>query len=312
MDNTAAQRFDSTKFSERISFQKIWCYRTAPVCCHHLQCITQQRSGFASTKFSERQLQKIWCFRTAMDNTAAQRFDSTKLSKGSPSENLVLSNRPCLLPSFAMDNTAAQRFDSTKFSERKPFTKFGAFEPPWITQQRSGSIAPNFLKKTLHKIWCYRTAHVCCQYSQWITQQRSGSIAPNFLKKTLQKIWCYRTTPLCFQYLKWITQQRSGSIAQNFLKETLQRIWCYRAAPVCCHHLQWITQQRSSSIGVNFSETKTLSKNLVLSNRPSLVSSFAHSLRAGGWAGLGAVYALATRTQPDEVLGSQSDYKQLI
>ena len=35
-----------------------------------------------------------------------------------PSENLVLSNRPCLLPVFAMDNTAAQRFDSTKFSEK--------------------------------------------------------------------------------------------------------------------------------------------------------------------------------------------------
>ena len=34
----------------------------------------------------------------------------------------------------------------------------------------------------------------------------------------------------------------------------------------------------------------------------------------GVW-GLGSwfrVYALATRTQPDEVLGSQSDYKQLI
>ena len=50
-----------------------------------------------------------------------------------------------------MDNTAAQRFDSTKFSERQPFRNFGAFEPPGITQQRSGSIAPNFLKKALQK-----------------------------------------------------------------------------------------------------------------------------------------------------------------
>ena len=82
-----------------------------------------------------------------------------------------------------MDNTAAQRFDNTKFSERQPFRNFGAFEPPWITQQRSGSIAPNFLKKALHKIWCYRTAPVCCHHFQWITQQRSGSIAPNFLKE---------------------------------------------------------------------------------------------------------------------------------
>ena len=93
----------------------------------------------------------------AMDNTAAQRFDITEFQKGNPSENLVLSNRPCLLPSFSMDNTAAQRIDSTKFSERQPFRTFGAFEPPWIAQQRS-SLAPSFGKKnTLQKIWCYRT-----------------------------------------------------------------------------------------------------------------------------------------------------------
>ena len=132
-----------------------------------------------------------------MDNTAAQRFDSTKFSERKSFTKFGAIEPPCLLPSFSMDNTAAQRFDSTKFSERQPFRNFGAFEPPWITQQRSGSIAPNFLKKTLHKIWCYRTAHVCCQYSQWITQQRSGSIAANFLKETLQKIWCYRAAPVC-------------------------------------------------------------------------------------------------------------------
>ena len=50
--------------------------------------------------------------------------------KENPSENLALSNRPCLLSVFAMDNTAAQRFDSTKFSDRKSFRKFGAIEPP--------------------------------------------------------------------------------------------------------------------------------------------------------------------------------------
>ena len=50
--------------------------------------------------------------------------------KENPSENLVLSNRPCLLSVFAMDNTAAQRFDITNFSERKSFGKFGAVEPP--------------------------------------------------------------------------------------------------------------------------------------------------------------------------------------
>ena len=98
---------------------KIWCYRTAHVCCQYSQWITKQRNGSISPNFL----------------------------KGNPSENLVLSNRPCLLPAFSIDNTAAQRFDSTKFSERQPFRNFGAFEPPWITQQRSGSIASNFLKE---------------------------------------------------------------------------------------------------------------------------------------------------------------------
>ena len=63
------------------------------VCCQYSQWITQQRNGSISPNFL----------------------------KGNPSENLVLSNRPCLLPSFSMDNTAAQRIDSTKFSERQPF-----------------------------------------------------------------------------------------------------------------------------------------------------------------------------------------------
>ena len=118
--------------------------------------------------------------------------------KENPSENLVLSNCPCLLPSFSMDNTAAQRFDSTKFSERQPFRNFGAFEPP---QQRSGSIAPNFLKETLQKIWCYRAAPVCCHRLQWITQQRSSSIAPTFVKENASEIWCYRTAPLWCHHL---------------------------------------------------------------------------------------------------------------
>ena len=83
MDNTASQRFDNTKFCERRPFRKfmkIWCHRTDLHCPH--------------------------CRRM-------QRFDSTNFLKRHRAENLVLWNRPSLLSVFAMDNTAAQRFDST-------------------------------------------------------------------------------------------------------------------------------------------------------------------------------------------------------
>ena len=209
----------------------------------------------------------------AMDNTAAQRFDSTKFS-GNPSENLVLSNRPCLLSVFAMDNTAAQRFDSTKSSERQPFRKFGAVEPPWIAQKRSGSIAPNFLKKTLHKTWCYRTAHVCCQYSQWITKQRSGSIAPNFLKENPSENLVLSNRPCLFSVFEMdnTAAQRFDSTKFSKRSPSENLVLSNRPCLLSIFAMDNTATQR-------FDNTKFMKDNppekLLLSNRPCLLSVFA-------------------------------------
>ena len=118
MDNTAAQRFDGTKLSERKPFRNL---------------LPSNRPSLLSV--------------CAIQNTITHDSVALNLLKGSLSEYLVLSNHSRLLSVLHMDNRAAQRFDSTEFSERKPFRKFDAVEPPFavlIVGKRSGSIAPTF------------------------------------------------------------------------------------------------------------------------------------------------------------------------
>ena len=179
---SAVQRFDSTKFSE------ILCPESPP---ENLVLSNRPSPPFAVLIVGKG------------SGSIAPNF-----LKGSPSENLVLSNRPS--PPFAVlivgkrerkpfwcYRTALrcphcwkrQRFDSTKFSERKPFRKFGAIEPPpfccqcllWMTEQRSGSIAPNFMKGNPPEnlVLSNRPSP---PFAVLIVGKRSGSIAPNFLK----------------------------------------------------------------------------------------------------------------------------------
>ena len=120
MDNTAAARFDSTKFSEKGNPSEIWCYRTALRCP---RCRKKQR--FKSTKFSHGfPFRKFGAIEPPFDVLiVGKRSGSIKQTflKRHSSEKLVLWNRHCLSLVFAIDNTAVQRFDRTKFSERKPF-----------------------------------------------------------------------------------------------------------------------------------------------------------------------------------------------
>ena len=123
-----------------------------------------------------------------MDNTAVQRFDSIKFYVRKSSRKFG-----AIEPPFAALRCPhcwkRQRFDSTKFSERKPFRKFGAIEPPpfccqcllWMTEQRSGSIAPNFMKGNPPEnlVLSNRPSP---PFAVLIVGKRSGSIAPNFLK----------------------------------------------------------------------------------------------------------------------------------
>ena len=99
MDNTAAQRSDSTKFSEKKPFKK--CGAIEPP---FTVLIVGRCSGSIAPNFRKRH----------------------------PSEALVHWNDPSLLSVLAMDNTAAQLFDSTNFHERKPFRKAGSIEPPCL------------------------------------------------------------------------------------------------------------------------------------------------------------------------------------
>ena len=106
------QRFDSTKFSKRKPFRKFGAIEPTPFCCQGLLWIKEQCNGSTAPNFM----------------------------KGSPSEKLVLSNRPSLLSVFAMSNTSVQRFDCTKFSEKKPFKKKWCYRtalrcPHWKTQR---------------------------------------------------------------------------------------------------------------------------------------------------------------------------------
>ena len=84
---------------------------------------------------------------------------------------------------------------------------------------RSGSIAPNFLKRNPSETsWCYRTA--VFRYGK-----SSGSIAPKFSMDTLQKTWCYRTALRCPYF--------SGSIALKLWNDTHPTaVWRYEKRSV--------------------------------------------------------------------------------
>ena len=147
------QRFDSTKFYERKPYRKFGAIEPP-----FAVLIVGKAQRFDSTKFSERKpFRKFGAIEPppsllsvfAMDDTAVQRFDSTKFYERKPYRKFGAIETALRCPYC----WKAQRFDSTKFSERKPFRKFGVIESPplccqcllWITQQCSGSIAPNFM-----------------------------------------------------------------------------------------------------------------------------------------------------------------------
>ena len=92
----------------------------------------QQRSGSIAPNCSKGNPSENLRYRPALRCPHGGKCSGSRTPnslKGNSPENLVLSNRPCLLSVFAMDNTAARRFDSTKLFERIPFRKFGAIEP---------------------------------------------------------------------------------------------------------------------------------------------------------------------------------------
>ena len=91
--------------------------------------------------------QKIWCSRTAAFQkirTAEGGSIAPNFAKGVVSEKLVLSNR-----GVSENQHSEGRFDSTKFSEGCCFRKFDTIEPlrvQKIKTTKSGSIGPNFRK----------------------------------------------------------------------------------------------------------------------------------------------------------------------
>ena len=148
MDNRAAQRFDSTEFSERKPFRKFDAVEPP-----FAVLIVGKRSGsIAPTFFSRGSNHPSLLSVFALDNTAAQRFDSATFSEtlqkvwfyrtalhcphcwksqrfdGTLGKFSVPSNRRSLLSVSAMDDTAAQRFYSTNFYESTPFIKVAAVE----------------------------------------------------------------------------------------------------------------------------------------------------------------------------------------
>ena len=201
------QRFDSTKLSERKPFRKFGAIQP----CFAVLTVTK-RCGSMAPKFL----------------------------KENPSENLVLSNRPCSLSVFAMERTAAQRFDSTQSSERKQFRKFGAIEPPFAvlsfgTANRSKFCQPilgqNLLRLYLHQETANRNKFCQPIVSQsllrltcsWLypnqeTANRSKFCQPNFKQNLL------RLTSL-WLYLHQETANRS-KFCQPIVSQNLLRLTC--------------------------------------------------------------------------------------
>ena len=152
MDNTAAQRFDSTEFSERKPFRKFDAVEPP-----FAVLIVGKRSGSIAPTFSLKGLLSEYslCYRTTLRCCQYLHW-ITQQHNGS------------IAPHFL-----------------KPFKKFGSIEPPFIVLivgNRSGLVAP------LENFRCHRTAVLCCQYLQWITQQRSGSIAPTVIPYRLKML----------------------------------------------------------------------------------------------------------------------------
>ena len=159
----------------------------------------------------------------------------------------MLSNRPCLLSVFAVDNTAAQRFDSTKFSERTPFRKFGAISEAWFDSinffagcpfRTCGAIEPPFaavlpisntdnnqgrFDSTKYSEECRFRKFGAIEPLRFPTMRtaKGGSVAPSFQKGLLSNnvVLSNRCAAVSFNYpLQMLTTNRGGSTAPIFLK----------------------------------------------------------------------------------------------
>ena len=124
MGNTAVQRPDSTKCSERKPSEKIGAIEPP-----FAVLIVGKRSSSMAPSILKEALRKSWRCRTApllssFSGKCSGSVASIFLKRHS-SENLVLWNRPSLLSVFEMDDTAVQNHQV--FSR---FGKFGSIEPP--------------------------------------------------------------------------------------------------------------------------------------------------------------------------------------
>ena len=99
-----------------------------------------------------------------------------------------------------------KRFGSTGSLFRKPVWKTWCYRTAVIRfGQPNGSMAHNFLKGNLPE--------KLVPLAALIVGKRSGSITLIFLKETLRKIWCCRTAPCCLR--AWKMQPRHTATASE-------------------------------------------------------------------------------------------------